>query len=103
MSRHIAGRGRSGPQGVPAQPPVDEVECSLDTKLTLGQFLKLAGLIDSGAEAKDAIGAGLVTVDGETETRRGRGLEDGNVVTFDDRSARVLARPTSQKEQKQTP
>lgn len=102
MSRHIAGRGRRGAPAQPPTPPVEEVECSLERKLTLGQFLKLAGLIDSGSEAKDAIAEGLVSVDGETETRRGRGLGDGNVVTFDDRSARVRA-PISVKEQQQNP
>lgn len=81
--------GRATP---PAAPPVDEVECDLERKLTLGQFLKLASLIDTGAEAKDAVAAGEVSVNGEVDLRRGRGLVDGDVVSARGRSARVVAR-----------
>ncbi|UVE96998.1 RNA-binding S4 domain-containing protein [Dietzia sp. B32] len=63
----------------------------MGTKLTLGQFLKLASLIDSGAEAKDAVASGAVSVNGEVDARRGRGLVDGDVVEFGGRSARVVA------------
>ena len=94
MSRHIAGRGRTPRTApAPAGPPTEDVECDLGTKLTLGQFLKLANLLDSGAEAKDAVAAGEVTVDGEVDTRRGRGLADGAVVAYAGRAARVVARP----------
>lgn len=89
MSRHIAGRGRAG--RTPTRPPTDEVECDLSSKLTLGQFLKVASLLDSGAEAKDAVAAGEVTVNDEVDTRRGRGLDDGDVVAFAGRAARVVA------------
>ncbi len=93
MSRHIAGRGRTGRSTPPsAGPPVDDVSCDLTSKLTLGQFLKLASLIDSGAEAKDAVASGTVSVNGEVDTRRGRGLADGDVVEVGGRSARVVAR-----------
>lgn len=94
MSRHIAGRGRIGrTTRPPAVPPAEAVECDLSSKLTLGQFLKLASLLDSGAEAKDAVAGGAVTVNGEVDTRRGRGLADGDVVAFAGRAARVVARP----------
>ena len=43
-----------------------------DESIRLGQFLKLANLIESGAEAKPLVAAGEVRVNGETETRRGR-------------------------------
>ena len=66
MSRHIAGRGRAGRAApAPAGPPVDAVECDLSRKLTLGQFLKLSSLLDSGADAKDAVAAGGVLVSDE--------------------------------------
>lgn len=93
MSRHIAGRGRAGRSTTPpAGPPTEDVECDLSNKLTLGQFLKLASLLDSGAEAKDAVAAGAVSVNGEVDARRGRGLVHGDVVSFAGRSARVVAR-----------
>ncbi|MBB1015652.1 RNA-binding S4 domain-containing protein [Dietzia schimae] len=64
----------------------------MSSKLTLGQFLKLASLLDSGAEAKDAVASGTVSVNGEVDTRRGRGLVDGDVVEIGGRAARVVAR-----------
>ncbi|MBE1546184.1 ribosome-associated protein [Mycobacterium sp. OAS707] len=60
-----------------------------DETIRLGQFLKLAGLIDSGADAKVVIADGLVVVNGEIERRRGRQLRSGDTVTFDGRGARV--------------
>lgn len=94
MSRHIAGRGRVGRAApAPSGPPVEDVECDLSRKLTLGQFLKLASLLDSGAEAKDAVAAGEVSVNGEVDLRRGRGMADGDVVETGGRAARVVTRP----------
>lgn len=49
----------------------------------LGQALKAAGLVESGVEAKEFIVQGLVVVNGEVETRRGRKLYDGDEVEFD--------------------
>jgi ribosome-associated protein len=66
----------------------DEVGIS-DEVIRLGQFLKLANLVESGAEAKTPIAEGLVTVNGEVETRRGRQLLRGDVVAYQGRSARV--------------
>ena len=60
-----------------------------DGSIRLGQFLKLAGLIDSGADAKSVIADGLVTVNGEVEYRRGRQLRAADVVVFAGRGARV--------------
>ncbi|WP_454790062.1 RNA-binding S4 domain-containing protein [Mycolicibacterium lutetiense] len=60
-----------------------------DESIRLGQFLKLASLIDSGADAKSVIADGLVSVNGEVELRRGRQLHPGDTVSFGDRSARV--------------
>ena len=57
--------------------------------ITLGQFLKLSDLAGTGSEAKDMIAAGVVTVDGEKETKRGRQLARGSVVAVAGRSARV--------------
>ncbi|BDH55161.1 RNA-binding S4 domain-containing protein [Tsukamurella sp. PLM1] len=60
-----------------------------DDVIRLGQFLKLAGLIDSGAEAKAVIADGEVTVNGEVDARRGRQLAVGDVVEVFGRAARV--------------
>ncbi len=53
----------------------------VDGMIRLGQFLKFAGLAESGAHARELIAAGDVQVDGEIETRRGRQLNGGEVVT----------------------
>jgi ribosome-associated protein len=60
-----------------------------DETIRLGQFLKLAGLIDSGADAKAVIADGLVIVNDTVERRRGRQLRSGDVVEFGGRRARV--------------
>jgi ribosome-associated protein len=58
---------------------VREVEIKGDV-IRLGQLLKVAGIVDSGGEAKELIADGAVTVNGETETRRGRQLHAGDVL-----------------------
>ena len=60
-----------------------------DDSIRLGQFLKLANLIESGSDAKIVTADGLVTVNGDVETRRGRQLVKGDVVTLGSQSARV--------------
>jgi len=60
-----------------------------DESIRLGQFLKLANLIDTGADAKAVIGDGDVRVNGEIETRRGRQLRAGDVVEIAGMTARV--------------
>ena len=54
-----------------------------DAVIRLGQFLKLAGLAESGAEARELVTEGEVRVNGEVDTRRGRQLHRGDVVTVD--------------------
>ena len=51
--------------------------------IKLGQALKAAGLVESGVEAKEVIQDGLVKVNGEVDTRRGKKLYDGDSVSFD--------------------
>jgi ribosome-associated protein len=60
-----------------------------DDSIRLGQFLKLANLIDTGADAKSVIADGLVTVNDEIEVRRGRQLHRGDTVAIGGESARV--------------
>lgn len=57
--------------------------------IRLGQFLKFAGLLDSGGNVKEAIADGSVSVNGEDDRRRGRQLQLGDVVAFEGRRARV--------------
>ena len=59
--------------------------------IRLGQLLKLAGLADSGADAKALLGDGAVTVNGEPEERRGRQLHPGDVVLTRDQRLDVVA------------
>ncbi|MEU4314754.1 RNA-binding S4 domain-containing protein [Nocardia sp. NPDC024068] len=67
----------------PIDVPID------DDTIRLGQFLKLANLIESGSEAKTVISAGLVRVNDEVELRRGRQLHPGDVVGLAGHLARV--------------
>jgi ribosome-associated protein len=60
--------------------------------IRLGQLLKLAGLVTSGAEAKALLAAGAVTVNGEAESRRGRQLHHGDVVAAGGAELRVSSR-----------
>ena len=60
-----------------------------DEFIKLGQALKAAGLVDSGVEAKEAVQDGLVKVNGETDTRRGRKLYDGDRVEFDGQEIKI--------------
>jgi ribosome-associated protein len=57
--------------------------------IRLGQFLKLADLVDNGADVKPLVADGQVTVNGETETRRGRRLVRGDVVAVLGEEVRV--------------
>jgi ribosome-associated protein len=60
-----------------------------DESIRLGQFLKLANLVESGADAKSVLADGLVRVNGEVETRRGHPLPPGDVVELAGRTVRV--------------
>jgi len=57
--------------------------------IRLGQLLKLAGIADSGADAKALLAEGLVAVNGEPEARRGRQLGVGDEVAVGDDLVRV--------------
>ena len=58
---------------------VTEIAIRGDT-IRLGQLLKLAGIIDTGAEVKGFLATEAVLVNGEHEDRRGRQLHAGDVV-----------------------
>ena len=50
--------------------------------IRLGQFLKLAALVDLGSDARAVLNAGEVEVNGVVETRRGRQLHRGDVISI---------------------
>jgi len=95
LARHAVGRGRTVRVGTvftspmtPGEPEPMDVPIR-DESIRLGQFLKLANLIESGSDAKPVLADGAVTVNGEVETRRGRQLVPGDVVTLGGLAARV--------------
>ncbi len=53
-----------------------------DEYIKLDQLLKFANLVASGGEAKEVIKEGLVLVNGEVETRRGKKIRNGDIVVF---------------------
>ena len=57
--------------------------------IKLGQLLKKAGMISSGVDAKMVILDELVRGNGEIETRRGKKIYPGDVVTFEGESIKV--------------
>jgi ribosome-associated protein len=62
-----------------------------DASIRLGQLLKLTGVVDDGATAREVIERGLVTVNGEVDTRRGRQVRPGDVVTLESETIHVTA------------
>lgn len=60
-----------------------------DESIKLGQFLKLASLVETGGHAKDLLAEGQVLVNGEVDTRRGRTLVLGDIVAVGGLSAKV--------------
>lgn len=60
-----------------------------DDVIRLGQFLKLADVVAAGSDAKMLLAEGTVQVNGEPETRRGRQLVKGDVVTVGQQQLRV--------------
>ena len=61
-----------------------------DDFIKLGQALKLAGLVESGVDAKFAVQDGLVRVNGKTEYQRGKKLYDKDLVTCNGETIQVI-------------
>lgn len=62
-----------------------------DEYIKLGQVLKAAGLVETGVDAKYAIEDGLVKVNGEVATQRGKKLHAGDVVIYDGETIKIEA------------
>lgn len=60
-----------------------------DDFIKLGQALKLAGLAESGVDAKIKIQEGFVKVNGEVEVQRGKKIHPGDIITFDGQQVKV--------------
>ncbi len=58
--------------------------------VTLGQFLKLANLIQTGGEAKFYLKENKVIVNGEEDNRRGRKLYSGNIVEVENQTFEIV-------------
>ena len=61
-----------------------------DYFIKLGQALKASGLCDTGSDAKTVIQDGLVSVNGEIDTRRGRKLYEGDTVSFEGETIQIV-------------
>lgn len=61
--------------------------------VSLGAFLKVAGVAATGGHAKVIVQSGQVLVNGEPESRRGRTLRVGDVVRVGGREYRVWSSP----------
>jgi ribosome-associated protein len=62
-----------------------------DEMIRLGQLLKLAGVVDDGAQARTLIEDGEVSVDGEVERRRGRQVRPGSTVELGEKRIQVTS------------
>lgn len=60
-----------------------------DEFIKLGQLLKLASMVGSGVDAKFVIQDGLVKVNGQVETQRGKKIVPGDVVEYQGKSVKV--------------
>lgn len=60
-----------------------------DEFIKLGQALKLAGLVDSGVDAKIEIQDGYVKVNGEVEYKRGKKIHPGDTIEFNGQQIKV--------------
>lgn len=61
-------------------------------QITLGEFLKWAGVVPTGGQAKLLAQTGRVSVNGAVERRRGRQLRPGDRVAIGGREYRLVAR-----------
>ena len=68
-----------------------EVIHLIEDYIKLGQALKAANLVDSGGEAKAVIQDGLVRVNGEADTRRGKKLVAGDLVEYNGKTVKIEA------------
>lgn len=67
------------------------IEVKISTEfIKLDQFLKFAGLVNTGGEAKSIILEGRVKVNGEVETARGKKLRVDDIVEIGERKFKIV-------------
>lgn len=67
------------------------IEITIDSEfIKLDQFLKLAEIASTGGHAKFLIQEGLVKVNGEIETRRGKKLRSNDIVEVEGNTLKIL-------------
>ena len=59
--------------------------------IELKNLLKVTSLVETGGEAKSAIEAGEVQIDGVVDTRKGRKVREGMTITFKGETVKVIA------------
>ena len=71
----------------------DKIIAELETEFVeLYKILKFEGLSDSGGNAKQAIADGLVSVNGEVETRKRKKIKAGDQIDFIDHHIDVIGK-----------
>lgn len=71
---------------------MENIKTSIKTEyIKLDQLLKFVGIAESGADAKDMILDGIVSVNGEVCAMRGKKIRSGDYVTveFEDETVRI--------------
>lgn len=86
-----AGSWDNGPMTTSQQHDAPDDLPIQDGMIRLGQALKLANVAEDGAQARALVEDGQVRVNGEVETRRGRQLHPGDVVSARGASVRITA------------
>ena len=71
----------------------DKIIAELETEFVeLYKILKFEGLAESGGNAKQAISEGLVSVNGEVETRKRKKIRAGDQIDFIDHHIEVIGK-----------
>ncbi len=67
------------------------IEIAIDSEfIKLDQFLKLIDIASTGGHAKFLIQEGLVKVNGEIETRRGKKLKSSDIIEVEGNTIKIL-------------
>lgn len=61
-----------------------------DEYIKLGQALKVTGVVESGSDAKSEIQSGMVKVNNQVETQRGKKLYEGDIIEYQGRYIKII-------------